>query len=108
MALTVFIAICIVACDFMIFVFLKLLYGEKRRGHSRRRSAGGKATKLPAPAIYVMARPENRSRGEARSKSFRRPALGKSWSDHLNLASDEERAYHRIVATFAQSPSRSS
>jgi hypothetical protein len=38
MSLTVFLAICILSCDFLLYVLFQWIYGEKHRNH-RRRSA---------------------------------------------------------------------
>jgi len=35
MSLTVFMAVCILGCDFMLYVLFQWLYGEKRRKHVR-------------------------------------------------------------------------
>ena len=36
MSLTVFLAICILGCDFLLYFLFQLVYGEKRRKVSRR------------------------------------------------------------------------
>ena len=36
MSFTVFLAICILGCDFLLYVLFQLVYGEKRRKVSRR------------------------------------------------------------------------
>ena len=36
MSFTVFLAICILGCDFMLYVLFQLVYGEKHRKSSRR------------------------------------------------------------------------
>jgi hypothetical protein len=36
MSLTVFLAFCILGCNFMLYVLFQWTYGEKRRNHARR------------------------------------------------------------------------
>jgi hypothetical protein len=36
MALMVFLAFCILGCDFLLYFLFQWVYGEKRRKHSRR------------------------------------------------------------------------
>jgi hypothetical protein len=39
MSLTVFLAICILSCDFLLYVLFQWIYGEKHRNHRRRSAA---------------------------------------------------------------------
>jgi hypothetical protein len=39
MSLTVFLAICILSCDFFLYVLFQWVYGEKHRNHPRRSAA---------------------------------------------------------------------
>jgi hypothetical protein len=39
MSLTVFLAICILSCDFLLYVLFQWVYGEKHRNHPRRPAA---------------------------------------------------------------------
>jgi hypothetical protein len=39
MSLTVFLAICVLSCDFLLYVLFQWIYGEKRRNHARRNAA---------------------------------------------------------------------
>jgi len=39
MSLTVFLAFCILSCDFLLYVLFQWIYGEKRRNHARRNAA---------------------------------------------------------------------
>jgi hypothetical protein len=39
MSLTVFLAICILGCDFLLYVLFQWIYGEKHRNHPRRSAA---------------------------------------------------------------------
>jgi hypothetical protein len=39
MSLTAFLALCILSCDFLLYVLFQWIYGEKHRKHSRRPAA---------------------------------------------------------------------
>jgi len=39
MSLTVFLAFCILGCDFLLYVLFQWIYGEKHRNHARRSAA---------------------------------------------------------------------
>jgi hypothetical protein len=39
MSLTVFLAFCILGCDFLLYVLFQWIYGEKHRNHARRVAA---------------------------------------------------------------------
>jgi len=39
MSVTVFLAICILGCDFLLYVLYQWIYGEKHRKHARRVAA---------------------------------------------------------------------
>jgi hypothetical protein len=39
MSLTVFLALCILGCDFLLYVLFRWVYGEKHRKHARRVAA---------------------------------------------------------------------
>ena len=39
MSLTVFLAFCILGCDFLLYVLFQWIYGEKHRKHARRSAA---------------------------------------------------------------------
>ena len=43
MSVTVFLALCILGCDFLLYVLYQWIYGEKHRKHARR--AGARAAK---------------------------------------------------------------
>jgi hypothetical protein len=42
MSLTVFLAFCILGCDFLLYVLFQWIYGEKHRKHARRVAARAK------------------------------------------------------------------
>jgi len=39
MSLTMFVAFCILGCDFLLYVLFQWIYGEKPRNHARRSAA---------------------------------------------------------------------
>jgi hypothetical protein len=52
MSLTVFLAFCILGCDFLLYVLFQWTYGEKHRKHARRSAARReKRHTLPAKEI---------------------------------------------------------
>jgi hypothetical protein len=46
MSLTVFLAFCILGCDFLLYVLFQWVYGEKHRKHARRVAAREKRRAL--------------------------------------------------------------
>src|SRR5580692_7052687 len=66
MSLTVFIAICVLGLDFMIFVLFQWLYGEKNRNRFRRSAARRHAAHSQTPLYYVSSR-SNSQRSTARA-----------------------------------------
>jgi hypothetical protein len=50
MSITVFLAFCILGCDFLLYVLFQWIYGEKHRKHARRVAArAAKRRTLPSP-----------------------------------------------------------
>ena len=66
MSLTVFLAICVLGLDFMIFVLFQWLYGEKNRNRFRRSAARRQATHSQSPLYYVSSR-DNSQKSTARA-----------------------------------------
>jgi hypothetical protein len=62
MSLTVFIAVCVLGLDFMIFVLFQWLYGEKNRNRFRRSSARRHAAHSQTPLYYVSSRGSSQRR----------------------------------------------
>ena len=58
MSVTVFLAICILGCDFLLYVLFQWTYGEKRRGLSRRSRATKGAVDQPNPRPFWFLRGE--------------------------------------------------
>jgi hypothetical protein len=55
MSLTVFLALCILGIDFMIYAFFQWTYGDKRRAQSRQLAARKNAYKTQTPRPYLVA-----------------------------------------------------
>jgi hypothetical protein len=66
MSLTVFLAICVLGLDFMIFVLFQWLYGEKNRNRFRRSATRRHAAHSQTPLYYVSSR-SNSQRSTARA-----------------------------------------
>jgi hypothetical protein len=79
MSMTVFVALCILGCDFLLYAFFQWTYGEKRRTRSRRKSAES-GTVLRPPQPHVL-----------RAKAAE-PETRETWNERL--------AYHSIVSAF--------
>jgi hypothetical protein len=98
MSLTVFLAFCILGCDFMLVVLFQWLYGEKHRGLKARR-APHKQAAPPSPLYWVHAKRSSQT-NPSTSKSPAKPSRGnvtKSNSPASTVRSEEELAYQRIV-----------
>jgi hypothetical protein len=54
MSLTVFLAFCILGCDFLLYVLFRWIYGEKHRNRARR-SAARRERRRTLPAKEVAA-----------------------------------------------------
>ena len=54
MSLTVFMAICILGCDFMLYVLFQWLYGEKRRKHVRKSPSMNATPRMRESRPYLV------------------------------------------------------
>jgi hypothetical protein len=54
MSLTVFLALCILGLDFMIYVLFKLLYGDRRSVIARRVAAQREAARAEASGLFLV------------------------------------------------------
>ena len=48
MSLTVFLAFCILGCDFLLYVLFQWIYGEKHKNHARRVAARREKRRSPS------------------------------------------------------------
>ena len=51
MSLTVFLAFCVLSCDFLLYVLFQWIYGEKHRKHARRVAEREKRRALSAKEV---------------------------------------------------------
>jgi hypothetical protein len=63
MSLTVFLALCILGVDFMIYVLFQWTYGEKRAEIARKIAAQRKALSEAAPRPFIVASRRTRDTG---------------------------------------------
>ncbi|HET8922337.1 MAG TPA: hypothetical protein VFN26_04995 [Candidatus Acidoferrum sp.] len=80
MSLTVFLALCVLGVDIMIYFFFKLVYGERHRNRPRRspphfysRPAQSKREKMQTSSVYVVPAPKSRLSQAGRVIPMRQP-----------------------------------
>jgi hypothetical protein len=101
MSATVFLAICILGCDFLLYVLYQFTYGEKRRGLSRRSKAQKHAAmNQPDARPFLVA-----SRRGATARGRQLPNIKQRISREETTDPgqvSELKAYRRIASSFAQ------
>ena len=101
MSTTVFLAFCILGCDFLLYVLYQFTYGEKRRGLSRRsRTPKHAAMSQPDARPFLVA-----PRRASTPRSQRLQSMGQRINKEETTDSgqfNEVRAYRRIAWSFAQ------
>ena len=116
MSLTVFLAFCILGCDFMLVVLFQWLYGEKHRGGKSSRALRSQAASQ-SPLYYVHAKRTSTPNAVSAAPGLRRltaafspsnpetaPASSPKSNPALSqLRRDEELAYQRIIS-FTRTP----
>ena len=111
MSLTVFLAMCVLGVDFLIYFFFKLVYSEKHRLRPRRLPPEYYKENSEASRLYRVPARKDRFPGPARVVSLTRPT-GQPTPKHKphgrtsSASFAEQLAYRRIIATFAQTKSR--
>jgi hypothetical protein len=100
MSATLFLAFCILGCDFLLYVLFQWTYGERRRGFSRRSKARKTAINQPDPRPFLVAARRSAVREGERLNSVHGRIAREENSDPGQFR--EERAYRRIAASFAQ------
>ncbi len=80
MSINVFMGICVLACDFLIYAFFQWTFGEKRREFARRhallKTRNKKATEIGVPRLSIVRSLEGaRSEGDAPAGRKRRTEL---------------------------------
>ncbi len=100
MSATLFLAFCILGCDFLLYFLFKWTYGEKRRGLTRRSSAPKGAMNQPDARPFLAAYRKG-STGGARHLSSAARRMNRGEAGEFGQF-NEARAYRRIAASFAQ------
>jgi hypothetical protein len=100
MSATIFLALCILGCDVLLYFLFQWSYGEKRRGlarraHSRLTPAASHKTH---PIEFVPARRKSLSASSTHNSAFRLSQIEETRQDRRI----ERQAYERIAATFAE------
>jgi hypothetical protein len=99
MSATLFLAFCILGCDFLLYVLFQWTYGERRRGLSRRSKVPKTAIDQPDPRPFLVAARRSTAAVE-RLGSVRERTTREEHSDPGQFR--EVRAYRRIPAPFAE------
>jgi|SRR5580692_2731562 hypothetical protein len=101
MSATVFLAFCILGCDFLLYVLYQFTYGEKRRGLSRRsRTPKHVAMSQPDARPFLVASRRSATARSQRFSSMRQHNVRVETIDQSQF--NEARAYRRIASSFAQ------
>jgi|SRR5580700_3630309 hypothetical protein len=100
MSATLFLAFCILGCDFLLYVLFQWTYGERRRGLSRRSRAPKTAIHQPDPRPFLVAARRSAVEAMDRLGSVRERAAREEHSDTGQYR--EVRAYRTIAASFSQ------
>jgi hypothetical protein len=100
MSATLFLAFCILGCDFLLYFLFQWTYGEKRRGLSRRQSALRTATNQPDTRPFLVASRRNSTSVARHLPTATRRMNGREAGELGQF--NEARAYRRIAASFAQ------
>jgi hypothetical protein len=100
MSATLFLALCILGCDFLLYALFQWTYGERRRGIAPRSARPKSAIHPPDARPFLVS-----SRGSAVGGVERLPNRGPRTSKEEGRDPGrfgEARAYRRIAAAFAQ------
>lgn len=100
MSATIFLALCILGCDFLLYALFQFTYGEKRRGLSRRSHVTKNASIDSSDARpFLVASRKSIVREEHSQHEPQRKSKKDTADPGLRL---EARAYRRIAKSFAQ------
>ena len=100
MSATLFLAFCILGCDFLLYFLFQWTYGEKRRGLARRSSAPKGAMNQPDARPFLIASRKGASGGGRQVQSGSRQIVGRETGAFGPF--NEIRAHRRIAASFAR------
>src|SRR5208282_2128505 len=102
MSATVFLAICILGCDFLLYFLYQWTYGEKRRGLSRRSVRPKISAGQPDARPFLIAARKSAIKGRHRLESARPRVMNEAaGTAQYGAQYGEVRAYRRIAASFA-------
>ena len=100
MSATLFLAFCILGCDFLLYFLFQWTYGEKRRGLSRKSRTSRIAVNQADTRPFLVASRRSAAGSAQRLQTSRRRTANENVGDLGHLT--EARAYRRIAASFAQ------
>jgi len=100
MSATLFLALCIVGCDFLLYFLYQWTYGERRRGLSRRSRSPKIAMNQPDARPFLVSSRRSAARSTQRVQMMRQGIAKEEDGDQGQFS--EVRAYRRIAASFAQ------
>jgi hypothetical protein len=100
MSATLFLALCIVGCDFLLYFLYQWTYGERRRGLSRRSRTPKGAVNQPDHRPFLVSSRRSATRSVQRVQMMRQGIAKEEDGDQGQFT--EVRAYRRIAASFAQ------
>ena len=100
MSATLFLALCILGCDFLLYFLFQWTYGEKRTGLSRKSRIPLTSMSQPDARPFLVVSRTSGAGGVQRLQTAGRRTTSKDVSDLGHLT--EARAYRRIAASFAQ------
>jgi len=95
-----FLAFCILGCDFLLYFLFQWTYGEKRKDLSRKTRTPMSPMNQPDARPFLVAYRRNTTGGVRRLPSTAQRTTDDDANDLGHLT--EARAYRRIAASFAQ------
>jgi len=100
MSFTVFLTLCVLGCDFLIYFFYEWAFGERRRDLMRRGASRRRVEALAGTQPRCAATPrQSPAAGSVLMMSAKRP---RQVSPRISNPCNEALAYRRIAASFAQ------
>ena len=100
MSATLFLAFCILGCDFLLYFLFQWTYGERRRGLTRRSRAPKGAMNQPDARPFLIASRKGASGGGRQVQSRSRQIVARETGAFGPF--NEIRAHRRIAASFAR------
>jgi len=102
MSLTLFLAICILGCDVLIYFLYEWAFGESKRIRRRRTASRLWANSHGAQSRLAPAEPKREAAHVVETPHRRKPAVVVP----IRNAQDERLAYRRLAASFGQLKTR--